>query len=394
MRLAVQRRGLQAAKAALRSAHQTRASIVEHTFGAPTEQQFRMFSRPTSTSVGAQARLCAGTPVRSTAAARAGRDQGAEQGVTVELPPALQRRAMSVYTLGVSTQAYAGSQSTSMHVAAKCGMEARGAHLRREALAGVKAVCGRRALSGGSSSSGGGGGGPGGGGELTLKERFKVMAQDYGKVIMVSHSTIWAGSLLGAWLVIKSHQDDMTAFLQLLPESIASHIDPSAGAFAIAFVLIKLTGPFRLMIDIAITPMLAKYLRRTWLAGPLGLHSLPRTQGRLTQDLTKSARERMRSVGSKVKGRYVSSRAGVGAKLLVAATIRKSLPRLKWVRLREKIVTPVSGASTASWRARTWQAVGQGLSYMQTARGAPMPGASRAGGGGGGSGGGGGNGRY
>jgi len=281
MRLAVQRRGLQAAKAALRSAHQTvrraaacrlscapslpsqqnvrvltyclclwpaptapcpspsvlfvvggapwqRASIVEHTFGAPAEQQFRMFSRPTSTSVGAerqsqacalaraharpqgkapantthtptgaQARLCAGTPVRSTAAARAGRDQGAEQGVTVELPPALQRRAMSVYTLGVSTQAYAGSQSTSMHVAAKCGMEARGAHLRREALAGVKAVCGRRALSGGSSSSGGGGGGPGGGGELTLKERFKVMAQDYGKVIMVRDD--WVGGCVGPW---------------------------------------------------------------------------------------------------------------------------------------------------------------------------------------------------
>jgi hypothetical protein len=29
--------------------------------------------------------------------------------------------------------------------------------------------------------------------------------------------------------------------------------------------------------------------------------------------------------------------------LMVAAAIRKSVPRLKWVRLREKITTPVSG---------------------------------------------------
>eukprot|EP00961_Rhodomonas_salina_P094947 1277603-Rhodomonas_salina.1 len=41
-----------------------------------------------------------------------------------------------------------------------------------------------------------------------------------------------------------------------------------AGAFAIAFVLVKLTGPVRLMFDIAITPTLAGYLRGTWLAGP------------------------------------------------------------------------------------------------------------------------------
>jgi len=57
------------------------------------------------------------------------------------------------------------------------------------------------------------------------------------------------------------------------PCSIASHIDPKAGAFAVAFVLTKLTGPGRLMIDIAITPTLAGYLRNTWLAGPLGLRA-------------------------------------------------------------------------------------------------------------------------
>jgi hypothetical protein len=42
---------------------------------------------------------------------------------------------------------------------------------------------------------------------------------------------------------------------------------PSAGAFAVAFVLVKLTGPFRLMIDVAIAPTLAAYLRNTSLAG-------------------------------------------------------------------------------------------------------------------------------
>jgi hypothetical protein len=42
------------------------------------------------------------------------------------------------------------------------------------------------------------------------------------------------------WVAIKSM--DMTRFLALLPEAVASHVDPSAGAFAIAFVLVKLTG--------------------------------------------------------------------------------------------------------------------------------------------------------
>ena len=43
----------------------------------------------------------------------------------------------------------------------------------------------------------------------------------------------------------------------------ASHIDPSAGAFAIAFILVKLTGPGRMLIDIALAPILAGYLQLT-----------------------------------------------------------------------------------------------------------------------------------
>lgn len=61
-----------------------------------------------------------------------------------------------------------------------------------------------------------------------------------GWLAQLSHSTIWAGSLLVTWLAIKSM--DMTRFLSLLPAGVASHVDPSAGAFAIAFVLVKLTG--------------------------------------------------------------------------------------------------------------------------------------------------------
>jgi hypothetical protein len=58
--------------------------------------------------------------------------------------------------------------------------------------------------------------------------------------------------------------------LGILPHGYLTEVSihfPSAGAFAVAFVLTKITGPIRLMIDIAITPTLAGYLRHTWLAG-------------------------------------------------------------------------------------------------------------------------------
>lgn len=104
---------------------------------------------------------------------------------------------------------------------------------------------------------------------LGIKDRFKLIVKEYGKVALLSHSTIWAGSLAATYAVLQGM--DMDVFLSMLPHSMSSHIDPKAGAFAVAFVLTKLTGPGRLMIDIAITPTLAGYLRRTWLAGPLGL---------------------------------------------------------------------------------------------------------------------------
>ena len=125
-----------------------------------------------------------------------------------------------------------------------------------------------------------------------------MLAKDYGKVVLLSHSTIWAGSLVATWLAVKSM--DMTHFLGMLPDAISSHIDPSAGAFAIAFVVVKLTGPMRLMVDIAITPMLARYLRHTWLCGPLGLQQVRQGKGKLSRDIAQSAHLRMLSVRDNV----------------------------------------------------------------------------------------------
>ena len=135
--------------------------------------------------------------------------------------------------------------------------------------------------------------------DLTLKQRFSMLAKDYGKVVLLSHCTIWAGSLVATWLAIKSM--DMTKFLGMLPDTIASHIDPSAGAFAIAFVVVKLTGPMRLMLDLAITPMLARYLRHTWLAGPLGLQQARQRKIKFSRDVAHSAHLRMLSVRDNVR---------------------------------------------------------------------------------------------
>ncbi|KAJ1488093.1 hypothetical protein T484DRAFT_1940001 [Baffinella frigidus] len=109
------------------------------------------------------------------------------------------------------------------------------------------------------------------GGGMTIKERMKNMVSEYGKIVIVSHTTIWALSLIGiyAWLSTM----DISIILNQLPASIASKIDPSAGAFAIAFILVKISGPPRMLIDIALAPILAGYLRGTWLAGPLGLRT-------------------------------------------------------------------------------------------------------------------------
>lgn len=185
-----------------------------------------------------------------------------------------------------------------------------------------------------------------------------MLAKDYGKVVLLSHSTIWAGSLVATWLAVKSM--DMTHFLGMLPDAISSHIDHSAGAFGIAFVVVKLTGPMRLMVDIAITPMLARYLRRTWLCGPLGLQQVRQGKGKLSRDIAQSAHLRMLSVRDNVRMKHVRkllASSAVGAKTRIKAAVRKSIPRLEWVRIRERLNTPVSCAPSSSWSARTWQAV-------------------------------------
>ena len=56
-----------------------------------------------------------------------------------------------------------------------------------------------------------------------------------------------------------------------MAEAVAAKIDPSAGAFAIAYVLSKVAAPARIAADIAVTPVVAKALRETPLAGVLGL---------------------------------------------------------------------------------------------------------------------------
>jgi hypothetical protein len=80
------------------------------------------------------------------------------------------------------------------------------------------------------------------------------------QVIALSHSIIWGLSLVGAYAALSTM--DVAPVLAMLPASVASHIDPKAGAFAIAFVLVKLTGPARMMLDIAMAPVLARSVAR------------------------------------------------------------------------------------------------------------------------------------
>jgi hypothetical protein len=110
------------------------------------------------------------------------------------------------------------------------------------------------------------------------------------------------------------------------------------------------------MIDIAITPMLAQALRRTWLARPLGL--APRAAARPSSLLVSeavyegsrgaktAARSRLESMRQRVRASGLSASLA-GAKTRVTGVVKKALPRLAWVRLRD--AARISDVS-ASWR--------------------------------------------
>ena len=110
---------------------------------------------------------------------------------------------------GLSTRACVSRQRASEHAQVHARVVTprnvlkvtRGVQLSRDVNVGGGGVAWGGGGRGRGFSSGGGGGSEE---QLTLKQRFKVMAQDYGKVILLSHTTIWAGSLVGAWLVIRS----------------------------------------------------------------------------------------------------------------------------------------------------------------------------------------------
>mmetsp|Transcript_47063 Transcript_47063/g.75827 ORF Transcript_47063/g.75827 Transcript_47063/m.75827 type:complete len:119 (-) Transcript_47063:167-523(-) len=100
-------------------------------------------------------------------------------------------------------------------------------------------------------------------------DKLKALVSKYGKVALLSHFSIQGFAYVAIYSVVSGM--DVDALLQQLPEAISSRVDPSAGAFAVTFVLVKATTPIRLLIDAFITPKLADVLQNTPLAGPLGL---------------------------------------------------------------------------------------------------------------------------
>ncbi|KAJ1485029.1 hypothetical protein T484DRAFT_1946373 [Baffinella frigidus] len=117
---------------------------------------------------------------------------------------------------------------------------------------------------------GGGGGGAG--------EQLKVLLAEYGKVGLLVHFSIQLSVLAVVYTAISTAGDPaatLASLLALLPQglgdAVASKIDPSAGTFAVAFVLTKASAPVRIAMDLAVTPIVADALRNTAVAGILGL---------------------------------------------------------------------------------------------------------------------------
>ena len=58
------------------------------------------------------------------------------------------------------------------------------------------------------------------------------------------------------------------------PRSVASHVDTSAGNFAAAFVIVKVTAPLRWVVELTLIPRMVDVIRQTPLAQPLGLRAV------------------------------------------------------------------------------------------------------------------------
>ena len=111
------------------------------------------------------------------------------------------------------------------------------------------------------------------GGKKEGAHKLQQLVAKYGRVALLSHVAIQGLAFALVYPLVQS-AGDIGQLTRQLPEFLSARIDPTAGALAVTFILVKATMPARLLMDAAITPKLADVLSNTPLAGPLGLKTV------------------------------------------------------------------------------------------------------------------------
>jgi len=105
--------------------------------------------------------------------------------------------------------------------------------------------------------------------EPSSMELMQQLAKEYSRVAVLSHFTNLAVFFAVIYSVLMTM--DMQAVINMLPEFVATRIDPNGGAVAVSYIIVKALSPVRLLLDVALIPKLAEALRPTPLAGFFGL---------------------------------------------------------------------------------------------------------------------------
>ncbi|OQS07392.1 hypothetical protein THRCLA_00588 [Thraustotheca clavata] len=89
--------------------------------------------------------------------------------------------------------------------------------------------------------------------------KLKDVMKQYGKVAVVVHSTVFVSTLGVAFTCIESGIDIRHVKIPFVD---MSKIDPNAGTFLLAYLATVATGPLRGGLTIAITPWIARIVRK------------------------------------------------------------------------------------------------------------------------------------
>lgn len=82
-----------------------------------------------------------------------------------------------------------------------------------------------------------------------LRARYEKLVAEYGKIAIITYFTLYFAVIAGSWVAIASGWQSDSAL-------------EGAGKFAVIYGILKITQPFRILATLALTPLVARLVRR------------------------------------------------------------------------------------------------------------------------------------